>query len=56
MVTNHYLSHPPVIDPYTVIDDFGKVWRLVPDMDYFGDWSDEQAKAAVAFKRSGEGH
>ncbi|MDN7873883.1 hypothetical protein [Burkholderia aenigmatica] len=45
-----------MVDPYRVVDDFGRMWDLVPDVGYFGDWSEKQAVAAAAFVRSGEVH
>ncbi|WP_155634915.1 hypothetical protein [Burkholderia stagnalis] len=56
MVTNHYRDCEPVIDPFKVVDDFGRMLTLVPDMDYFGEWSSKLPMAALAFVRSGEVH
>lgn len=57
MQTHHYGgAFPPLVEVFEVVDDFGRLWTLVPDTDYFGDWSNKPAMAAMAFERSGEVH
>jgi len=54
MVTTHYGEClPPSVNEFKVIDDFGTLWTLVPDEDFFGDYDSTQALAAMAFERSG---
>ncbi|MBR8027806.1 hypothetical protein KDX27_22640 [Burkholderia cenocepacia] len=57
MVTTHFGNgFAPSVNEFKVIDDFGTLWTLVPDADYFGDFDDKPARAAMAFQRSGEVH
>ncbi|MEB2544043.1 hypothetical protein [Burkholderia cenocepacia] len=57
MVTTHFGNEfAPSVNEFKVIDDFGTLWTLVPDADYFGDFDNKPARAAMAFQRSGEVH
>lgn len=57
MVTTHFGGgFVPSANPFAVIDDFGTLWTLVPDADFFGDFDSTQVRAALAFERSGEAH
>ncbi|VWC53776.1 hypothetical protein BLA9940_02097 [Burkholderia aenigmatica] len=57
MVTNHYGEGiQPSVHPTIVIDDFGRKWVLVPDVDFFGRFDYAPAMAAVRFEQSGDVH
>ncbi|MCW3644079.1 hypothetical protein K6Y74_12640 [Burkholderia cenocepacia] len=57
MVTTHFGGgFVPSVNPFRVIDDFGTLWTLVPDEDFFGDFDPTMVRAALAFERSGEAH
>ncbi|WP_186148349.1 hypothetical protein [Burkholderia gladioli] len=57
MLTKHYGEGvPPVVEVMAVVDDFGRLWTLVPDVDYFGRFDCATAMAAIAFSDSDEVH
>ncbi|MCW3583966.1 hypothetical protein [Burkholderia cenocepacia] len=56
MVTIHYEGLRPSIQVMEVVDDFGRLWTLALNEDFFGKWDYKPALAAMDFERSGEVH